>query len=966
MKIFTFISKSFCMRICILISFVLFTLSVSASYNGPREHIKMDFGWRFANGNSFDASKDFNNGTGYFSYYTKAGYGDGPADICFEDRTWRLINLPHDWNIELPFDSTGSHSHGYRTIGRNFPERSIGWYRKTFTIPSEDLGKRISIEFDGVHRDSKVWVNGFYLGENHSGYNSFAYDITDYLNYGGENVIAVRVDATMEEGWYYEGAGIYRHVWLTKTSPLHVDRYGTFVTTTTGKNSADITIRTTVKNEYNRSVDFQVQQSIEDETGKIIAGNNSGNVGIKAGSETTLYCGINLNNPRLWSLESPYLHKLVTTIVCNDTVADRYETIFGIRSVRFDADSGFFLNGRHVILKGTNNHQDHAGVGVAIPDALQEFRIKRLKEMGSNAYRCSHNPPAPEFLDACDRLGMLVIDENRLMGINEEHLDMLGDMMKRDRNHPSVILWSLGNEEWSIEGNIKGARITTTMQNYAHKVDSTRAFTAAVSGGWDNGTGMVLQVMGYNYIVQGDIDVHHSKFPWQAGVGTEETNTMGTRGVYVTDMSGGHMAPTNRMPENVGTESGWKFYSARPFLAGLFYWTGFDHQGEPNPCVWPAVGAQKGLVDQCGFPKDTYYYLKSWWGNEPVVHIMPHWNWPGDEGKEKSVTVYSNCNVVELFLNNRSLGKQTMEQNGHLEWKVKYSPGVLMARGFINGKNIVSDRVETSGEATVIRLRPDRSSIKADRQDVSMITVAIEDDKGRFVPVAGNEIMFTLDGPGKIIGVGNGDPSSHEADQFVESVVLSEIKNLKIMTVNNTLSRPETAADFDDSKWSQAFPGNKWDISVSTPSVKGIVIRGEFVLPDISNATEIALYARSLGEEQSLYINGHLLAAGMKRDRISHEFILDSTIVHEGKNVFSIVGTPLLKQSEWDELNTYPGSVKVVFPAPRWKRKVFNGLAQVIVQSTGKPGAITMKAESQGLKPAVVVIMSDIINEEER
>jgi beta-galactosidase len=382
MKIFTFISKSFCMRICILISFALFTLSVSASYNGPREHIKMDFGWRFANGNSFDASKDFNNGTGYFSYYTKAGYGDGPADIWFEDRTWRLINLPHDWNIELPFDSTGSHSHGYRTIGRNFPERSIGWYRKTFTIPSEDLGKRISIEFDGVHRDSKVWVNGFYLGENHSGYNSFAYDITDYLNYGGENVIAVRVDATMEEGWYYEGAGIYRHVWLTKTSPLHVDRYGTFVTTTTCKSSAEITIRTTVKNEYNRSVDFQVQQSIEDEAGKIIAGNNSGNVGIKAGSETTLYCGINLNNPRLWSLESPYLHKLVTTIVCNDTVADRYETIFGIRSIRFDADSGFFLNGRHVILKGTNNHQDHAGVGVAIPDALQEFRIKAAERDG--------------------------------------------------------------------------------------------------------------------------------------------------------------------------------------------------------------------------------------------------------------------------------------------------------------------------------------------------------------------------------------------------------------------------------------------------------------------------------------------------------------------------------------------------------------------------------------------------------
>jgi beta-galactosidase len=954
------------MRICIFIFLVLFSLSVSGSDNGPRERIKIDFGWRFALGHSFDASKDFNNGTGYFSYYTKAGYGDGPADIWFEDRTWRLIDLPHDWNIELPFDSTGSHSHGYRAIGRSFPENSVGWYRKTFTIPAEDLGRRISIEFDGVHRNSKVWVNGFYLGENHSGYNSFAYDITDYLNYGGENVVAVRVDAAMEEGWYYEGAGIYRHVWLTKTSPLHVSRYGTFVTTSPGKNSADVVIRTSIKNEYNKPVELFVEQNIEDADGNVIAINKSKKTEVDAGSEKTIFCKVNINNPHLWSLESPYLHKLVTVIKSDDTIKDRYETIFGIRTVRFDPDSGFFLNGRHIILKGTNNHQDHADVGVAVPDALQEFRIKRLKEMGSNAYRCSHNPPTPELLDVCDRLGMLVIDENRLMGINEEHLDMLSTMMKRDRNHPGVILWSLGNEEWSIEGNIKGARITTTMQNYAHKLDSTRAFTVAVSGGWDNGTGMVLQVMGYNYIVQGDIDVHHSKFPTQAGVGTEETNTMGTRGVYVTDMAAGHLAPTNRMPENVGTEYGWNFYSARPFLAGLFYWTGFDHQGEPNPCVWPAVGAQKGLLDQCGFPKDTYYYLKSWWGNEPVVHIMPHWNWKGDEGKEKTVTVYSNCDAVEIWLNNKSLGRQSVKRNGHLEWKVKYYPGTLVAKGFINDKNIVSDKVETSGEASVIRLIPDRATIKADRQDISIITVKIEDEEGRFVPTASNEIMFTLDGPGKIIGVGNGDPSSHEADQYVESVIISDISNLRIKAVDNILQRPETDIDFDDSKWPLAFPVNKWNEAISTPLVRGIVIRGEFILPDISNATEIALYARSLGEEQSIYVNGHLLTTGMKRDRLSHEFILDPELVHEGKNVFAIVGTPLLKQYEWDELNTYPGSVKVVFPAPQWKRRVFNGLAQIIVQSTGKPGAITLKAGSQGLKPAAVVITTDIINEDER
>jgi len=947
------------MRIYLLLFFTLLSFSVAGSDNKFREHIKMDFGWRFALGHSFDASKDFNNGTGYFSYYTKAGYGDGPADIWFEDRTWRLINLPHDWNIELPFDSTGSHSHGYRTIGRNFPDRSVGWYRKTFTVPSEDLGKRISVEFDGVHRDSKVWVNGFYLGENHSGYNSFSYDISDYLNYGGENVIAVRVDATMEEGWYYEGAGIYRHVWLTKTSPLHVAKYGTFVTTTLGKDRADITIRTTVKNEYNRPAVFRVEQCIENEDGKVVAISNGEDNGIGAGSEITIYNGVDINNPRLWSLESPYLHKLVTTIISNDTIKDRYETTFGIRSVRFDADSGFFLNGKHVILKGTNNHQDHAGVGVAMPDALQEFRIKRLKEMGSNAYRCSHNPPTPEFLDACDRLGMLVIDENRLMGINEEHLDMLGSMMKCDRNHPCVILWSLGNEEWTIEGNIKGARIATTMQNYAQKLDSTRAFTVAISGGWDYGTGMVLQVMGYNYIVQGDIDVHHSKFPWQAGVGTEETNTMGTRGVYVTDMVAGHLAPTNRMPENVGTEYGWNFYSARPFLAGLFYWTGFDHQGEPNPCIWPAVAAQKGLIDQCGFPKDTYYYLKSWWGTEPVLHIMPHWNWKGDEGKEKTITVYSNCDNVELFLNNKSLGKKTMKKNGHLEWKVNYIPGILMAKGYVNGKYIISDKVETSGDASIIRLIPDRSILKSDNQDISIVTVKIDDAGNRFVPEADNEIRFSVEGPGKIIGVGNGDPASHEADQYVDSIIHCEIGNLRIKVADISGSLTEIKEDIDDSAWHAAFPGNKWDMSVSNPDIKGVVIRGEFTLPEICKASEIAIYCRSLGEEQSVYINGNLIASGMKRDKVSHEFILDTKMVHKGKNTFAVAGSPLLKQNEWDELNTYPGSVKVVFPVEQWKRKAFNGLMQVIVQNTGKPGTITLKAESGGLQPASVVIMSE-------
>lgn len=941
---------AFLLLVCQLIAF--------SNNQTPRERIKMDFGWRFALGHAYDPAKDFNSGTGYFSYYTKTGYGDGPADSFFEDRTWRLIDLPHDWNMELPFDSTGGHSHGYRAIGRNFPQNSVGWYRKSFTIPAEDLGKRISIEFDGVHRDSKVWVNGFYLGEHHSGYYSFSYDITDYLNYGADNIVTVRADATMEEGWYYEGAGIYRHVWLTKTSPLHVARYGTFVTTAVNEKSAEIAVRTTIKNEFNYPVNCTIEQWITDSTGKVISKNTLNNENLKAGSCKTFYTNQTVENPNLWSIESPYLHKLITIIKSDDTITDRYETPFGIRTVRFSADSGFFLNNKHVILKGTNEHQDHAGVGVAIPDALQEYRIKCLKSMGSNAIRCSHNPPTPEFLDACDRLGMLVVDENRLMGINEEHLDMLKQMMLRDRNHPSVILWSLGNEEWDIEGNILGARITTTMQNYAQQLDSSRAYTCAISGGWDNGTGQVLQVMGYNYIVQGDIDVHHAKFPWQAGVGTEETNTMGTRGVYKTNMVAGHMAPTNRMPENVGTESGWKFYAARPFLAGLFYWTGFDHQGEPNPCVWPAVGAQKGLIDQCGFPKDTYYYLKSWWGTDPVVHIGIHWNWTGEENQEKDIIVYSNCEEVELFLNNKSLGRKAMEVNGHLEWKVSYIPGKLLAKGTKNGKVIATDRVETSDKATAIQLIPDRTTIKADKQDVSIVTVKLADTKSRFAPTSNNEISFSVEGPGRIIGVGNGDPASHEADQFTETITINTIGNLKIKVTENTENRPEIAKNYDDSQWHMAFSGNRWDTSISKSTVKGIVIRGEFTINNIDKASEIALYARTLGEAQTIYINGQLVATGMKRDKLSHDFILDKSILKEGKNVYVVVGTPLLKTYEWDELNTDPGSVKVTYPAKTWKRKVFNGLAQIIVQNNGTPGVITLKAESVGLKPTSIQIIS--------
>ena len=920
----------------------------------PREHLLMDFGWRFALGNAVDAKKDFDNGTGYFSYFAKAGYGDGAAAEGFDDRPWRKIDLPHDWCVELPFDSLTGYSHGFKAIGRNFPENSIGWYRKTFFISNSDLGKRISIEFDGVFRNSIVWVNGFYLGTENSGYTGFSYDITDYLNYGGENVVAVRADATMEEGWFYEGAGIYRHVWLNKTSPLHVVRYGTFINTKLENNNAVITTRTTVINESDKTATFEIDETILDEKGEIISLGSSKHLELSSGESREYFGNYNVINPKLWSIEKPQLHKLKTIIRSDDKIADTYETTFGIRTVRFDPDEGFFLNGKRVEIKGTNEHQDIAGVGTALPDALQDFRIKKLKAMGSNAIRTSHNPPTPELLDACDRLGMLVLDENRLMGTNKEHFDCLESLIKRDRNHPSVILWSLGNEEWAIEGNIKGARIASAMQSFAQKLDSSRAFTAACSGGWDTGIGMVTQVMGYNYMVQGNIDEHHAKFPWQAGVGTEETNTRCTRGIYTTDKLKGFLAPTNRMPENVGTESGWKFYYAKKFLSGLFYWTGFDYRGEPNPFGWPQVSSQSGLVDLCGFPKDIYYYLKSWWGEKSVLHIATHWNWKGREGKGIDVIVYTNCKQVELFLNNKSLGKKSITLNGHLEWNVKYQPGVLLARGYNDSKEIITDSVETTGAQYAVQSTADRTNINADGEDVSVVTIQVNDSDGRTVPQAENEIYFSINGPGRIIGVGNGNPSSHEPDRYFETIKRIKIENLKELTVDNLNNRSETAENFDDSAWKPAFKDQNDDWKVYKDSF--IVVRGTFLLPEIAKEAEVNLFTKSIVEDQSVYINGHLISADIKRDDPNQSFRLNHNIIKSGRNEFAVTGKRFRKKNQWDTPNTDPGSVQVIYPPEQWKRKVFNGLAQVIVQSSRQAGEITLTADSPGLKSSVLKI----------
>jgi beta-galactosidase len=753
-----------------LLSLSCLTALVQAA-DSPRERLLLDSDWRFALGHVTDETKDFTPPADGFTDRSKTGFGNGARAENFDDSGWRKLDLPHDWAVELPFSEKGSISHGYKAIGGNFPENSIGWYRKKLTIPASDLGKRMSVEFGGVFRDSEVWINGHYLGREKSGYSSFSRNLTEFLNYGGENVLVVRVDASHQEGWFYEGAGIYRHVWLTKTEPLHVAENGTFVTSEIKDNAADVTARTTVVNDGEKAETFDIQQDILDGAGKTVATAEEKNLNVPAGKRGEFNEVLPVANPKLWSIDTPDLHKLVTTITSGGKVVDRTETTFGIRSIRFDANEGFFLNGKHVKLKGTDNHQDHAGVGAAIPDALQVWRIEQLKKFGSNLYRASHNPPTPELLDACDRLGMVVIDENRLMGTSDFHHDHLRRLIERDRNHPSVILWSIGNEEWKIEGSEAGARIASTMQRWTKQLDPTRPVTLAISGGWGHGFSEVIEVAGLNYLgnmKKGGFttDQWHARKPDQPIIGTEECAFHQTRGIYFDDPAKCHLRAYDWQPPNnwgSNLETAWKHYAERPYLAGMCIWTGFDYRGEPTPFGWPAIGSQFGILDLCGFPKDAAFYLKSWWTDEPVLHLFPHWNWQGREGQEIAVWVHSNCDEVELFLNGVSLGKQTLKPLHHLEWKVKYVPGKLVAKGTRKGQPMETAR-ETTGVPAAIRLTADRTALKADKADLAVVTVEVVDAEGRVVPTAGNKITFTLTGPAALIGVGNGDPSCHEPD----------------------------------------------------------------------------------------------------------------------------------------------------------------------------------------------------------
>jgi beta-galactosidase len=746
-----------------------------------RQHILFDLSWTFTRG---DVS--------------------GAESIAFDDAGWRRLNLPHDWSIEGPFSP--DHPCGGR--GGSLPG-GVGWYRKRFSLPEQERGRKVSVQFDGVYKNCDVWINGRHLGFHPYGYTSFHYDLTPYLRFGEqENVLSVRVDNSQQpDARWYSGSGIYRHVWLTVTDPLHVAQWGTFVRTPlVSEGVARIEVLTQVQNEGDAPQTCTLTTTIID-AGCSVVGTAESHHPIASGQTHEFVQRIKVAQPRLWSVDDPYLYRVQSVVKAGEQVVDEYETPLGIREIVFDAGQGFLLNGRRIKINGVCLHHDGGCVGSAVPERVWERRLETLKAMGCNGIRSSHYPPAPEFLDLCDRMGFLVMDENfdewrmgKFAYGYHDHFDEWAvrdtiSMVRRDRNHPSVVIWSVGNEipEQTVPEGVETLRM---LIDVVHNEDPTRPVTSAC----DNIEAHVptteafleaLDVVGYNYVDRWAerrelcYSVDRQRYPRRRMIGTENVSVAGVRGEYDLESRHGWHGPYHtRM---IRAEQLWKFTRLYDYVAGDFMWTGIDYLGETR---WPAKNTSCGPIDLCGFPKDEFYFYQSQWTDAPVMHLFPHWTWPGREGRVIPAICYTNCDSVELFLNGRSFGEQVLsfprygmdpskgwgEQDWmtfvrpttadlHLRWTVPYEPGVLRAVGKRNGEVVCEQEIVTAGPAAQIRLTAGREAMAADGRDVLHLTVQILDAQGHLVPTADDLITFDVQGPGRIIGVDNGNPVSHEPFQ---------------------------------------------------------------------------------------------------------------------------------------------------------------------------------------------------------
>lgn len=726
----------------------------------PREQLSLDQGWRFHLGDiAFPVIK----GHGITYANAKAGRAWGAAAPDYDDTGWRELNLPHDWAVESGFDQNENLSQGFRT-------RGFGWYRRNFTLDPADRGRHLELKFDGIATHATVWFNGTVVHRNWCGYTSFSIDITALAKYGDEpNNIAIRVDANAQEGWWYEGAGIYRHTWLIKRSPVHIVTDGVFAHPVRDAQGAwSIPVEVTLDNADHAAVPVEIESTLLDANGRVVARGETKTTATLLEPSVVRFAIAVPGQPRLWSVDEPVLYQVRTDLKYNGVVVDTVVTPAGFRTLRFDANLGFFLNDQPLKLKGTCNHQDHAGVGVAVPDSLWEFRVRCLKEMGSNAYRCAHNPPAREFLEACDRLGMLVMDENRHFNSSTEYVRQLEWLIRRDRNHPSVILWSVFNEE-PMQGTEIGYEMVRRMAAVVKRLDPTRPITAAMNGGFDSPRSVAhtVDVVGFNYHHK-EYDNFHQKHPTLPLTSSEDTSAFMTRGVFSDEACSMKASSYDTQAAAWGLthRQAWKEVNDRPFLAGGFVWTGFDYRGEPQKFEWPSVSSVLGIIDICGFPKTAYYmHQAAWIDRQPILHLAPHWNWPGQDDQPIKVLAMTNGDAVELFLNGQSLGQKSVDRNEGGEWSVPYAAGKLSALAYKNGREHARFAVETTGEAVALMLSPDRTHLARDGWDAQPITVTALDAQDRAVPTANHLITFAISGPGAIIGHGNGDNTSHESEQ---------------------------------------------------------------------------------------------------------------------------------------------------------------------------------------------------------
>jgi beta-galactosidase len=763
----------------------------------------------------------------------------------FDDSGWRQLSLPHDWGIEGPFNQE------YPGETGKLPWWGVGWYRKHFAVSAADKARRLSLEVDGAMSYATVWLNGKFVGGWPYGYASFELDLTPYVEVGADNVLVIRLDNPPDSSRWYPGGGIYRNVWLVKTARVHVANRGTYITTPEVSPSvATVNIETTLDNDSTSDASLIVRTQVYElgpEGQKIrpapVASSSPLSLRVPAGASRAGATTMRVNSPRLWNPQQPHLYAAVTTIEQGGKISDRYETVFGIRTIRFDADRGFFLNGEHVTIKGVCNHHDLGSLGSALNVRALERQVEMLKEMGVNAIRTSHNPPAPELLELCDRMGIMVMDEafdcwKRGKKKNDYHL-LFDDwhekdwrsQIRRDRNHPSIILWSTGNEIGE-QRTPEGQKVSEELRRIAHEEDPTRPAAAGCNqteAGY-NGFQKTLDVFGYNY-KPAEYGKFHQSNPTIPLLASETSSTVSSRGEYffpvAEDKSQGQAnfqvssydlyAPRWAMPPDTEFKGQDEF----PFVAGEFVWTGFDYLGEPTPynadvtnllnfsdpaeqarmqkelqelgkIKVPSRSSYFGIIDLAGFKKDRFYLYQSRWRPLlPMAHILPHWNWPERVGQTTPVHVYTSGDEAELFLNGRSLGRKKKAQYEYrLRWdEVKYEPGELRVVAYKDGKRWAEDSVRTTGPASRLTLTADRAAITADGHDLSFVTVTIADKDGRLVPRSQNRIRFELSGPGEIVAVDNGDATSHESFQSKERAAYN---GLCLVIVRTKAGQPGT------------------------------------------------------------------------------------------------------------------------------------------------------------------------------